>query len=63
MSKNKSCYLSVSENGTCFSRTEFRLSESEKRDLLLPDRVPFKRERKTGLEPATPTLARSCSTN
>ena len=31
--------------------------------LPIPPPGQSKRERKTGLEPATPTLARSCSTN
>ena len=35
----------------------------EKHKKRMPIRHPFFLERETGLGPATPTLARSCSTN
>ena len=32
-------------------------------DVFLKEKIENKKERKTGLGPATPTLARLCSTN
>ncbi len=59
----KSC---VSTNSTTRANSAFLFLKRPKKIPIIPIKPELHREqieRETGLEPATPTLARSCSTN